>query len=419
MLRIAVLLVVALIPHSIVLAQGAIMSASGPVSRGMGGASTAAPISAIGANYWNPATISGLESNELEFGMDLLFINHTASSTLSGNSGTTEGEAGTFPIPTVGWVYHSENPRVTYGLGVNGIAGFKTNLPVDPTNPILAPVPSGGLGRISSEASFMQICPSIAYLVNDRLSIAAGPVVTTAQVSVTPFILDAANGNGTYSSGSGTQYRWGGGAQAGIYYVGENCWHAGASLKTPAWMDTFEYYSEDQNGAPRLLEADLDLPLIFSLGLAYSGYEDWVLAMDGRFVDYANADGWGDPAEFDGTGALQGLDYSSVFALSLGAQRRVNDKVYLRAGYTYNQNPIADNESFFNLASPLIYEHMISGGLSYMLNNKLALNVAYSYMFENSRQGPIVLPGVGAVPGSSLTNEVDVHFLSLGIVLRQ
>ncbi len=45
----------------IVSAQGVILSAGGPVHRGMGGASTAAPISAVGANYWNPATISGLE----------------------------------------------------------------------------------------------------------------------------------------------------------------------------------------------------------------------------------------------------------------------------------------------------------------------------------------------------------------------
>ena len=400
-------------------AQGVILSAGGPVLRGMGGASTAAPISAIGANYWNPATISGMEHNELEFGVDLLFIDHEVSSTVGPFSGSTEAEPGTVAVPNVGWIYHTKNPKVTFGLGVNSVAGLKTNLPADPSNPVLAPVAAGGLGLVSSEATFLQIAPTIAVTLTDRLSAAIGPVLTTAQVSLEPFIFASANANGTYSSGQATKYKWGGGFQAGVYYIHENCWHTGASIKSPSWIEEFEYYSEDENGLPRVIEIDLDLPMIVSLGLAYSGFENSIFAMDLRLIDYKNTDGWGDRAVFDSTGALQGLDYSSVFALSLGAQRKISDQIYLRAGYSFNQNPVADNEAFFNIASPLIYEHMISAGASYMLNEKLAVNVAYSYMFENSRQGPVVLPGIGPVPGSSFTNEVNVNFLSFGVVLRQ
>ena len=39
---------------------GFILTGVGPVNRSMGGASTAAPIDATGALYWNPASISGL-----------------------------------------------------------------------------------------------------------------------------------------------------------------------------------------------------------------------------------------------------------------------------------------------------------------------------------------------------------------------
>src|SRR5262245_19007480 len=117
--------------------QGIYISASGAVNRGMGGASTAAPIDAIGAMYWNPATINGLEHSELEFGMDMIYSNHDISSTFGPFSGTTESDNGIFPVPAVSWVHHTSNPAVTFGLSVGGVAGFKTNIISDASNPVL------------------------------------------------------------------------------------------------------------------------------------------------------------------------------------------------------------------------------------------------------------------------------------------
>ena len=76
----------------------------------MGGASVAAPIDSIGAIYWNPASISGLASSETSFGLGLLMPNHTVSSTFPGlGSGSTEADAGIFPVPNIGWVHLVEN----------------------------------------------------------------------------------------------------------------------------------------------------------------------------------------------------------------------------------------------------------------------------------------------------------------------
>jgi len=80
---------------------------------------------------------------------------------------------------------------------------------------------------------------------------------------------------------------------------------------------------------------------------------------------------------------------------------------------------VRNRESFSNIASPLIYEHVLSIGGSYQLNEKLAINLGYSHYLENERVGPVVLPGVGVVPGSSITNELTANFLSLGVVMRQ
>ncbi len=372
----------------------------------------------MSALYWNPATISGLKHSELEFGLDVLFTDHDVASSVGPFSGRTEAEPGTFPVPNIGWTYQMQkHPALTFGLGMNSVAGFKTNLPADPTNPVLAPPPVG-LGLVSSEGTFFNITPVLSYALGERLSVAAGPVISTGQVGFQPFIFDAANANGTYSSGLATRYHWGGGFQAGAYYIHDCNWHFGASFKSPSWMEQFEFYGTDQNGLPRELHADIDLPMIVSLGAAFNGWENWLIALDARYIDYANADGFGDAATFDATGALGGLDWSSVMAVALGVQRKFGDKLYLRAGYTYNQSPIRNSESFFNTASVLFYEHMLSCGLSYQLQEKVAVSVAYSHYFENSRTGPIVLPGVGPVPGSSITNTMSADFVSFGVVMR-
>ncbi len=382
----------------------------------MGGASTAAPIDALGAMYWNPATISGLPQSELGFGLDLLLTNHKVSSTVGPFSGTTKAEPGVFPIPNAAWVYKRPNSAYTFGLAVNSVAGFKTSLPADPTNPVLAPAPLG-LGRVSSEAAFSEVASVLSVALTDQISVAAGPVVTMGQVGIEPFVFDSPNANGVYSPGRETRYHWGGGAQAGIYYVPTSDWRFGASIKSPMWMETFRFFGQTATGAPRVLRADLDLPLIVSVGTAYTGFDNWLIALDVRYFDYGHTDGFGDRAIYDAAGALQGVDWSSVMAAALGVQRQVTDRLAVRAGYTYNQNPIKNSESFFNTASPLIYQHMISAGTTWNVNERFALNFAYSYMPQISRTGPIVLP-VGTIPGSSVTNTISTHFLSFGVAAR-
>ena len=140
-------------------------------------------------------------------------------------------------------------------------------------------------------------------------------------------------------------------------------------------MEPFDFYERDAAGGPRELRLDIDLPLIVALGAAYAGFENWTMAGDVRYLNYADADGFGDPAVFDGTAALQGLGWDDVIAVSLGAQRRVSDRLLLRGGWAFNESPIGDEVSFFNMASPLFYKHTLSAGASVQLSAGTAVNL--------------------------------------------
>ena len=407
--------------------QGIFVSATGPVNRSMGGAGTAAPLESLGALFWNPASISALPEDEVSIGLAAsLPILETDSFIPGLGGGSTSAQPGVTPLPNVGWIHRPKNSDVTFGVGLFSAAGFRTNFPSSVTNPVFVPqsntigVP-GGLGQVYTEAAFLQIIPTVSWQVADRVSVGFGPTITLGDVSIDPLVFDSpddADGSGAprYASGHGTRTHWGGGFQAGVYYEGPEGLHLGATLKTPQWMETFQYNTEDELGRPRSRSVDLDLPMVISFGTAWSGWERFVLAADVRYYDYANTDGF-NSSGYRPDGTVSGLGWDSIFSVATGVQYAVHEDLFVRAGYTFNENPIPESLAFFNIGAPLYYQHEFHVGASYRLTKLLWLNVAYTYYMENEISGPVVTPA-GAIPGSSVTNRETVHIADVGLTVR-
>jgi long-chain fatty acid transport protein len=401
--------------------QGIVLPASGAVNRGMAGAAVAAPLDAMGALYWNPATISGLEKSELSANFELLLPTYDVSSSIPGvGAGSTGAEPGVSPIPNIGWVHKTQNEGLTFGLGLQTVAGYYANTPADSSNPVLDAPPAGfaspaGLGRFAGQAIYLQMAPVVSYAVSERLSFAAGPVVTLGNVSSNVNYFSTPNANGLYPTGNGTRYMWGGGFQLGTYYIHNDCLRFGASYKSPSWMEHFRYHSEDATGAPRVLSSNFDLPMIVSIGTAFSPSEETVFALDVRYLDYENADGFGDEAKFNPDFSVVGLGWRSQTSVVIGAQHQLSEVLYVRAGYMFATELVDDADAFFNLGANLGYQHIASLGATVKLNENLALNMAYSYAATSSIEGPVVTAVNTPVPGSSVRNAINVHVVTLGI----
>jgi long-chain fatty acid transport protein len=303
-------------------------------------------------------------------------------------------------------------------LGINGIAGFKVNYPASVINPIFTPQPPGGLGLgpVFAELQIYQIAPTVAYALSERLSVGFAPTLSLASLAADPLIFASPNLDGRYPGGRGTRYAFGGGFQAGVYYVTDCHWHFGATLKSPQWFEDFRFQTADADGTPRVPTVDIDYPLILSFGTAYSGFENWLFALDLRYFDYANTHGF-QRAGFAPDGSLRGLGWRSVFSSNLGVQYRVCDSLYLRTGYTFQQNPIRDAVAGFNVASPLVIEHLIAVGASYHLTSNLILSATYVHAFEGRASGLYQTP-LGAVPGSNVTSEVSADALNMMLTVR-
>jgi long-chain fatty acid transport protein len=415
-------------------AQGLVLTGVGPVNRSMGGASTAAPLDATGALYWNPATLSGLERSELDFGLELIYPRSTLSSEVPSGAfgphvppvplaGSTRGNAGAFPLPTGGFLYRPEDSPWSFGLGAFTVGGFGANYPASRTNPIVTPQPPNGvgLGSLYSQLLVVQVAPAVAYQLTDHLSVGVSPTVDLVSLDLDPALFappDDVNGDHfpTYPAGTHSRVHWGAGFQVGAYYTTDAGWRFGAAVKSPQWFETFHYNSQDELGFPRRLVLRADYPLIASVGASYAGFERLLLAVDVRYVDYRDTKGFG-PAGFDAAGAATGLGWDSVVAVAAGAQYQLTDDLAVRAGYTFNPNPIPDGVSVFNVVSAPIYEHVLYLGASYRLTPCCALSVAYFHAFENSITGPLITP-LGTVRGSSVTTEAVTESFLAGVTVR-
>ncbi len=380
---------------SSVFAQGVFLTGVGAVNRSMGGAATAAPIDAMGALHWNPATISGLQCNEMAFSAEIMLI----SEELTANGVTGRDETGVVPLPSIGWVHHIEGTHNTVGLGLYSFAGFAQNLPAVPGHTILDPT---SFGPLYSDAQFFQIVPTFSRAITDRLSFGFAPTINLGRVELDPIPFPTPAFGGP---GSGTRWSWGIGAQAGLYYMHNEATRFGFSIKTPQWFEDFRTQTIVA-GVPAVSKLRVDLPMVLSGGMSYTGLPDWTFALDLRYFDYENTEGFGKPG-LDGVE----LNWDNVFALAVGAQKKVNDKLYARAGYTFNTSPIDSNSIGVNFATPLIQQHVLGLGASYRFARNVDLTMSYNQLFEADVAGPFPLGGTSG-------NQIATYSIAAAVTVR-
>jgi long-chain fatty acid transport protein len=431
--RLALALAALLLGASAAQAQiGLLFTGAGPVNRSMGGAATATALDATGALFWNPATLTGLPGSELSFGVEILAPQERLASSVAGGAlgptgpafplaGSDRSDVGVFPLPSVGLAYRPDGSDWTLGLGIFEVAGFGVNYPASTFNPLLTPQPPRGvgLGALYSELQVLEIASALGYQVTPHLSVGFGPLVTLANLRADPAVVaspDVTNGSATYPPGTHTRFSWGGGFQAGAFYSLDENWRLGASVQSPRWFEHFQFQSTTPTGQPRNFTFKADLPMVVSVGAAYTGFERWLLAADVRYVDFGDAAGLRQSG-FDPTGAVRGLGWRSVWALSLGSQYQLSDALSLRAGYSFNQNPIDRANAFFNVAAPTILEHTVYLGASWNVSQALSLAVAYAHAFQNSVSGPFVTP-FGSLPGTSVSSVVSADTFLFGATVR-
>jgi long-chain fatty acid transport protein len=414
--------------------QGISIAGTGPINLSFGGASTAAPLDASGALYWNPATLVGLEHNELSTGLALILPQTRLSSGIApsalvpglpppGFSGSERGDNGVTPLPSFAFAYKAEDDLWAAAVGAFPVGGFETNFPANRDNPIVSARPPMGLaqGGIYAQLQVFDIVAAGAIRLTDRLSFGISPKVALSFLQEDPGIaapLLPTSAIPTYPPLTHTRYQWAAGFNAGLYYEIGNGWRSGLSFRSQQWGETFKFHTADRQGRPFDEDIAGTFPMIISAGVSYCGFERWLFAADFRYIDYHNTPGFGQGG-LNPDGSITGLGWRSIFGLALGAQYKLTDSMTARMGYTYGQNPIPDRFAWENAGSILVENHSIYLGASYRMFERVLMSAAYIHVFGNSVTGPIIVPGLGPLPQSFVKDELTgVDALVMGITVQ-
>lgn len=407
------------------LAQGVVAPGAGPINRSMGGASTAAAVD-MGASYWNPATLSFLERNEVLIGTELIIPDISYSATLPAGSingvlptetrsGTTRSNSGVPTNLAFGTSYRLDpDSPLTVGLLINGIVGGNVNFPGSFTTPTLGPrQPPNffGLGPVYANTALLSIKPMASYRVIDRLSVAVAPVITTGTVQFSPAFFAPGPpdqfGIPTFPPATNSRPFWGGGFELGMMYDINEAWNVGFSYKSPVWQEQWSYNTFNPDLSPRTIGIKADVPAIYSWGVAYKGLDRLIVDMDLRYFDYRNAALWGDSVQSGG------LNWNSIFALALGGKYQLTERLSILGGYLFNQNPINDVKTIFSIQAPGIIQHTLSVGGSFRLNENLLFTAGWVHGFRNGVEGPIA-----QIPGTVARLDAQVDSIMGGLTIN-
>ncbi|NNE71319.1 MAG: hypothetical protein HKN29_13270 [Rhodothermales bacterium] len=445
---------------NVALAQsGHVMNGVGPIDQGMSGAGMAAPQDALTALHWNPASLFAVSGRSLDIGLQIMKPTGSVRSTVDVGAfgqlpnfldptgppmvpypwasldGTTDSDPGVFPIPSIGFVQSSEDSRFAFGFSAFGVGGFGVDyagspMPLGslPDNAILSPQRGElgmGFGALASEFMLLQASPTIAYKINDRVSVGIAPTFNLAALDLSvfpataPTFVNTPLGPQPMYPDAPRAWATGIGFQAGVQANTAAGLQVGLSFKSPQKFGEFEY-SPELTGAPDY-SFQMDYPMIISGAVAYTGVEGLLLAGDVRYIDFENTEGFSETG-FDQMGAVRGFGWSSITVVAVGAQYEVAEDLPVRVGYSYNPSPIDESTAFFNSPAPAIVSHHVSGGFSYMIREGLQFSLAAQFGLENDVTGNwmTIDPGTGAtvgIPGTTITNTLSTLTVIGGVHL--
>jgi long-chain fatty acid transport protein len=367
----------------------------GPISRAMGGVGIAQPMDAISAVFANPAAMCFGEycpGSEFDFSGTLFMPKIKAKVTNAGTPGLTsavnletDSEDNIYPIPAIGFsVPISPEPQNwRFGLAAYGVTGLGVdyrNTSIDnstyypsPPFPVPAPLVSGDYTQLQ----IMKFAPSIAFQLSPNFS--AG-----LAVHINYGNLDLKNGGS-----SGFAF----GFQPGIIYKPIDNLSLGLTYTSPQKINHKNVSDFDGDGTDDDLK--LESPQQVGLGIAYDFFNaGLVLEANVKWVNWSNAEGYND------------FDWKDQWVLAIGAQYKATDKLVIRAGYNYGENPVKEHNNFNGLTTttvqgktlpstyyyetfriigfPAIVEHHITAGIGYKFTDAFSLDLGFVYAFENS-----------------------------------
>lgn len=413
-------------------------SASGMGNAFAGGAAGAEDASTV---FFNPAGMSQIKGRQVVVAGHAIKpsakFTDTASTVAAGGFVTAPvgKDAGSMTIvPSVYFAWEID-PKLSAGIGLGAPFGLKTEYDANWM---------GRFHAIKSEIKTINVNPSVAYKVNDSLSLGAGVDWQRINAELTKAInysfVAAAAGIGGVAAGTEGTNRLEASDSTWGYNLGALINVSQNTVLGIAYRSSMNYKlsgTATYFGRPAPLEAavgvsatlaaqigdsamtaDLKLPATFSLALKYQPNSQLDILVD------ATQTQWSSIQSLDiyrSSGISSGLSLESVpfkwrdtWRVAVGANHHYNEQWTARVGLAYDQTPTSDTYRIARL--PDSDRTWLSLGGQYKPGKESAIDFGYAHLFMKDAAlnlsgppalGALLVSGRGALVGS-YSNKVDI-----------
>ena len=372
---------------------------------------------------------AGIQSSLLAFSFILPYAANSPSvgSTLAGPPLFLGGTSNTFDNAFVPASYMSYqlNPNLWIGLSFNAPFGLSASFP----NLWAGRDYAAG----STSLATYNAAPSIAYKINDWISVGVGVQIQYAKADIgkgpTPFIATPPLGFVPLNvdvSGTGWAY----GFTAGLTLTPTPTTTIGIGYRSA--LNQKIDGTMQQTGLIPLpgttnggVSTTIDLPDMVSLGIRQQVGPQWTFMGTGEWTDWswigtsALTSASGGPALVGGKPVSIAFNYDNGWFFGLGAEYKWTDRLTVRGGVAYEITPITDD-----VRIPLLPDNdrlWLSLGATWQIWKGFSADSAYSHAFVRSTSINVsAASGNPSFDGITYIGSVDSHFdiISLGIKYR-
>ncbi len=324
------------------------------------------------AAFYNPGAMTFQEYSQLSLGASFMM---SSTSYLSPFTGNTNMDNLMVPLHLYG--NGKLNETTSIGISVNTPFSLHTTWDDNWTGRYIA-------RETRIRATYIQ--PTISYQFSEKFGVGGGPVIALGKTYLTRALPYASESGevGMELDGNSTGF----GFNIGIFYKHNEDLTLGLDYRSAVKMKVKDGDATFSNVPASLgsmfpsgkFETEYTLPSVISAGAAYMLTRELTLCLDINFTTWKSFDSL--EFNFENNSQLNfgsGKFYDNAFAIRVGAQYELSERIDVRGGVSFDSSPVSDehvspenpdNDRYmFALGGSIQFGENVTVDLAYMLQN--------------------------------------------------
>lgn len=270
--------------------------------------------------FFNPAGMTQLTGIQISTGVTAVGPSYEFNNKGSSGTGGDGGDAGGWAALPNGYLSWQVSPDLFVGVGVSAPFGLATDYDGD-----------DWIGRVhaqKSEIRTVNINPSVAYRVNDKVSLGFGANYQNIDAELTSF--------GSRLTGDDSAWGW----NAGALFTLSPAMRVGVSYRS-----AMKYTLEGKANGVLPVKAGVKLPDTFTLSVWQQVSDRWEAMGDLSYTRWSTLDKLVVRRRSDGSPlTTENFGYDNSWRVAWGAAYKATDKVKYKFGVAYDRTPISNSD---------------------------------------------------------------------------